>query len=139
MHALLSLLWLASASCLDNDAHTMMCICACQLQEAAVLALKLVLRALQACQPQEERRCKGAPPACISVPVPCSVRPEQAAACAVQSAPLLDDGLIKLTARATHPISDGYHYRLELCARTFRLPAAVSHDSKYTRSVGHKC
>jgi len=62
--------------------------------------------------------------------MPCSARPEQAAARAVQFAPLFDDGAIKLTARAVCLKENGYHYRIELCARPLRLPAAVSGNSK---------
>jgi hypothetical protein len=49
----------------------------------------------------------------------------RAAARAVQFAPLFDEGAIKLTARAVCLIDNGNHYRIELCAPTLRLPAAV--------------
>ncbi len=55
----------------------------------------------------------------------------------MQLAPLFDDGLIKLAAKAIRPISFGCQYRLELCARPFRLPAAVSDNSMCTCNVGH--
>jgi len=50
----------------------------------------------------------------------------QAVARAVQFAPLFDDGLIKLTARAICEINHCYPYELELYAPTLRPPAVVS-------------
>ncbi len=81
LHALLSLLWLANAFRLDNDAQA-------TLRGAAVLAVNVALGALQGCLPPGRRllqprrrsltrRCKGAPPACISVHTPCSAGPAQ--------------------------------------------------------------
>jgi len=48
----------------------------------------------------------------------------QAAAHAVQNAPLFDEGMVKLTARAIREVRHGYQIRLKLIAPTLRLPIA---------------
>jgi len=63
---------------------------ACRLPETVYLALNLMLEALHARLPPEGRRSQGAPRPCISVHIPCSAGPKQAAAHAMQFAPLYD-------------------------------------------------